>query len=302
FYRRVFRLTQTAVLAVVPFSLFIAAWQGPRAAAEHWLVLRDFAAHFNSFSGLPIQWQVPSYRLLIGFGLTVLTAWLTVGAACWPTMSPARRRFWLFLMIQFGFLLHRGVGRSDAAHLNDLVIPSLVLLSLGSFECLRRLRRDGSTFARITSTNAASLILVLGAALVSEFPWQLIREPLAVLEASRILHSRDTIQLGEVAYVQQTVAPDETLWTIENPTSNYATRRHLPTRHPLAHIICSPTEQRRAIADMRRRPPKLVEWPTHGVESPDGPRGSLNEGHFGTVCVIHSLDGIAAPLRYYLIS
>src|SRR5262249_31963469 len=33
-----------------------------------------------------------------------------------------------------------------------------------------------------------------------------------------------------------------------------------------------------------------------------GPRLSLNEGNFGTYCVIHSLDEIAAPLRYYLIS
>jgi hypothetical protein len=102
--------------------------------------------------------------------------------------------------------------------------------------------------------------------------------------------------------VQQIVAPDETLWTIENTTSNYANRRHLPTRHPLAHIICSPSEQRRAVADMRGRPPRLIEWPTESARSLFGPPNSLNAGNFGTNCVIHSHDGIAAPLRYYLIS
>lgn len=101
--------------------------------------------------------------------------------------------------------------------------------------------------------------------------------------------------------MQQTVAPDETLWTIENTTSNFANNRPLATRHPLAHIICSPSEQRRAVADLRRRPPRLIEWPTKGITTARGPLKSLNAGNFGTVCVILSHDGIAAPLRYYII-
>ncbi len=293
FFRRVFRATQATLLAVVPFSVFIAAWQGPRAAAEYWLVLQDFAVHFNAFTGLRILWHQTTVRLLIGFGLIVLAGWVTIGETFWRTMSPARRRFWLFLMIQFGFLMYRGVGRSDQLHLKDLVIPCLVLVSLGIFESLRRFSRSGWTFAGITPTRAGWVAIVLGAVLAREHPtWLPKTAPLVISEAGRILRSRCIIELGELAYVQQTVAPDETLWMIENTTSNYANRRHLATRHPLAHIICSPSEQRRAVADMRRRPPRLIDWPANGIaERP-------TDGYI----VNHNLDGIAPLLRYYLIS
>jgi hypothetical protein len=330
FYTRVYRAAQAALLSTVPFSLLIAVWQGPRAAAEYWLVLRDFAAHFNAFAGVPIQWHLASTRLLVGFGLIVLAAWVTVGAAYWRTMSPARRRFWLFLMIQSGFLLHRGVGRSGEGHLKDFVMTNLVLVCLGLFECLRQLRRDTRTFAWVNAqkrcldpynkwtipypttiprfqtpslvTDSLWIVLLLGIVLFREYPTQLAHGSPAISQVRRILQSRDTIPLGEVPYVQHIVPPDETLWTIENTTSNYANGRHGPTRHPLAHTICSPSEQRRAAADMRRRPPRLIEWPTDGIKSLTGPDHSLNAGNFATGCVIHSLDGIAAPLRYYLIS
>ncbi|MEK9138501.1 MAG: hypothetical protein AAB393_15360, partial [Bacteroidota bacterium] len=144
-WRRVLRATQAVVLAIVPFSLVIGVWQGPQAAAEHWLVLRDFAAHFNAFSGLPFEWHDQLTRFQVGLGLMVLTIWVSGGVVRWKMMPPARRRAWLFLMIQFGFLLHRGVGRSDLAHLQDVMIPSLVLLSLSLFECVKILRHTRQT-------------------------------------------------------------------------------------------------------------------------------------------------------------
>jgi hypothetical protein len=303
FFRRVFRATQAGLLAVVPFSLFIAAWQGPRAAAEYWLVMRDFAAHFNAFIGLRIPWHHVTVRLLIGFGLIVFAAWVTIGEIYWRTMSPTRRRFWLFLMIQFGFLLYRGVGRSDEPHLKDLVIPSLMLVSLGIFESLRRFSRERRAPAGITPAHAGWLVMIFGAVLAHEDPTPLTKTaPLVISEAGRILRGARPIFPGEMAYVQHTVAPDKTLWTIENTTSNYANHRHLATRHPVAHTICSPSEQRRAVADMRRHPPRLIEWPTTGVVELPIDAFSLNTGFSGTYSVLNSTDGIAAPLRYYLIS
>lgn len=299
-WQRVLRATQAVVLTIVPFSLLIAVWQGPSAAAEYWFVLRDFAAHFNAFSGLPLEWQEPSTRLQVGLGIMVLAVWISGGVTRWPMMSPARRRAWLFLMIQYGFLLHRGVGRSDHSHLQDAMIPSLVLLSLGLFECVKILRHARQTPVWFTPTNVAWLVIASICA-VHENPVQPLNGPLMISKATRILQGHDPIPLGEIDYVQQTVAPHETLWTIENTTSNFANSRPLATRHPLAHIICSPSEQRRAVADLRHQPPRLIEWPTKGITTVSGPPESLNEGNFGTVCVILSHDGIAAPLRYYII-
>ena len=185
-WKRMLRATQAVVLAIVPFSLLIAIWQGPHSAAEYWVVLLDFAVHFNAFSGLPFEWQDERTRFQVGLGLVVLACWICGGVARWQMMSPPRRRAWLFLMIQFGFLLHRGAGRSDWAHLQDSMIPSLVLSSLGLFEFLKILRHTRQTPVWFTSTSAAWLVIV-GICVVHEDPVQPLKEPLVISESSRIL-------------------------------------------------------------------------------------------------------------------
>lgn len=301
FLRRVLRATQAAVLSVVPFSAFIAAWQGWDSALEHWRILRDFSTSFNVFSGLPINWYFSNTRFLIVFGLTALAVWVSFGIGAWRGMSPDRRRGWLFLMIQFGFLLHRSVGRSDESHLRDLALPSAVLLSLGAFDLVRSLRRDEGVPVWFTTTRVAWFAMAAMFTFGNFFALT-AGKPISS-RAGDILRSRDPFPLGESPYVQRTVAPTETLWAVESTTSNYANGRTNPTRHPLAHIICSTAEQRRAVADLQRRPPRLIEWPTEASTlalQDDG--DSLNAPNFATVCAIHSHDEIASPLRYYLIS
>jgi hypothetical protein len=297
---RVLRAMQGALLAVVPYSLVIALWQGPRAAVEHWRLLFDYAANFGAFAGLPIMWEEMEVRFQVCLALVMLAVWISGGVSRWPMMSPARRRAWLFLMVQFGLLLHRGTGRSGLSHLQDSLIPIVTLLSLSLFECLRVLRQTGQTPAWLTSSRVAWMSVACLIA-VFERPIQFMDGPLLLTKVSSIWQGIDSIPLGEVDYVQQTVAPQETLWAIENTTSNYANRRPFPIRHPLAHTICSPSEQRRVVADLRSHPPRLIEWPTKGIQTVAGPRGSLNQGNFATVCVYLSHDEIAVPLRYYVI-
>lgn len=290
------------VICVAPFTLVMAAWQGPRAAVEHWQILLDFAGHFNVFSGLPVNWRFPWSRFYIGFGFVVLAAWVAAGISNWERTIVWKRRGWLFLMIQFGFLLHRGVGRSDEAHLRDVMIPGLALTSLLLFDLLHRLRGAFAQPALLRPTRVAWCIVLFLLAR-GRFPL-LALEPTVFSEVATVLRGEGLTKSGEDPFVQKHVGLGETIWPIENAASNYSNRRHNATRHPLAHIICSPAEQRRAVSDLLRHSPQLIEWPTRENTDRRLPQfvKTLNASNFATISTTFSHDGIAASLRYYLIS
>jgi hypothetical protein len=79
------------------------------------------------------------------------------------------------------------------------------------------------------------------------------------------------------------LGPDDTIWDVQDADAYLAYHRGNPTRHALAYCIPSAAEQRLALADLKRRPPRFIFW-RHAS------RTDLLE-----------LD-IPNPLRYYLIA
>lgn len=264
-----------ALAMVIPFTVLVSLWQGPRAATAFWSLLLDNARHHSAFAGLPLPWSKEWLRPLMFSALAVVGLWGGVGTALWPRASGSRQRAWMFLLVQFTLMATRGLGRSDRPHLTALVYPSLVLASIALFECLRFLKRSG---VRNLFTDPRAVAFSVAAAACWLTPHggvtllHFLRYAGKVRSDVRHEPSADPIVL-------ERVGKDEYLWEIENGLMSYANRRHNPTRQPLTYYICSPHEQRVTVAALRERPPKLIAW------------------HY-----VSGSDKIPNPLRYYVIS
>ena len=110
---------------MVPFLFILALWQGERAAFAYCWLLIDNARNLPAFYGLPLPWNDLGARLLITSGLVLIGSWVAVGTRAWPYLDGSRRRIWLFLVVIYVLIAHRGHGRSDVAHLLILIYPDL---------------------------------------------------------------------------------------------------------------------------------------------------------------------------------
>lgn len=293
-------------IAVLPFTVLIGVWQGVESALSYWQLLFDYSRNYNAVIGSPISWTSPESRFVIVTNLLLLSLFAATTVFRWSSLSPRRQRAWCFLTLAYFLTLHRGLGRSDEFHLGDSIYMTLGLGALGVFEIVRAVGRQGLAPAWWKWRHVALLVGVVAAwstKHASGGPADLVRY------CSR-LSSEETFPLPRDEFITQTVKPNETIWAIERSLAHVANERHGPTRHPLAHCLGSPNEQRRAVADMRRNPPRLVLWPAsvgaRDYWSLQLPIGWERQQRFvpglPTGDVMIGVDGIASPLRYYIIS
>lgn len=288
-----------AAAMLVPFCLLIVAWQGTKALADYWQFFFDATGYFSVFTGAPLNWSNREERLWIVLGLLLPSAWTVCGVWHARRMRDVERRTTVFVIGSVFFLLHRVLGRSGEGHTTDLLYPTIVLGGVGIFRLL--------SFARPAMGRVCLLHpSVIALAACAYFAWFSPRgrhcDPRELVDEFRSLSPNETGPLGEREFVLQRVPPDGTLWGIENTATYYVHRRHNATRHALGHIICSPREQRRTVAALAANHPALIEWPAWRPETPDPGLGTLNTTTFAWSDVMNSIDSVAAPLRYHIIS
>lgn len=272
-------------------TLLLVFWQGSGSAASYWRSLLVYSGNYNAACGLPVAWNREAEGTLLTSSLSMLGMWTAAGVFAWSRMNDVRRRIWIFVVVSCFFHLHRGLGRSDAEHLGGAVYLTLVLASLALFEVAGILRRRGW---RNPWTNRKTIALSMALLAAWRIPHEL-GTPLTVYETFRSLSQRETMDLGRDDFVLERVGPEDSLWAIDHPIANYAHRRHNPVRQQTAFSIVSPNEQRAAVAALRRDPPKLIPWPTGGGVGRIRLRGTKER-------YLAGVDGIATPLRYYIIS
>ena len=260
---------------MVPFLLILAFWQGERAAFAYCWLLVDNARNLPAFYGLPLPWDDLDARLLMTSGLVLIGSWVAVGALAWPFLGESRRRTWLFLVVTYVLVAHRGLGRSDPAHLLILVYPNLVLTSLALFEGLRYLAHRG-----IRSPLTSRRVMAFAAMVVACW-WssQGRNDPSSVWRWVREVSGRADFETPLSSFILERVGPQDYLWEMEYGMMNYIYQRHNPTRHSITYTICSPAEQRISIESLRAHPPRLIAWQ-----------------------YMSGSNGIPNPLRYYLLS
>ena len=278
------RLLTPAVLGlvqVVPVTVFLIVWQSGDSAVAYWSMLVEYVRNYASASGRPIAWGSAADRYMMMCCITVIAIWTSVGSIAWSRLSDRYRRLLTFVVIHYVLLLHRGIGRSYTDYWIELVSVTFVLGSLGLYELLRALRQAG---LRSVWTNWQVMALCAIAVYSRQTylgprpPWETVRA-IGWLEAEEI----NSLQRDE--FVTETVAKNETLWGFEYAITNYAHRRHSPTRHPLAMCIVSPEEQRRVVEEFEKNPPRLIQW-QYDPRSPE----------------MKGTDGVPRTLRYYVIS
>ncbi|MDR3638962.1 MAG: hypothetical protein P4L84_34470 [Isosphaeraceae bacterium] len=240
---------------VVPFTVFVALWQGPRSAGAYWWLLLDNARNLPAFYGLPLPWRDRSLRALMMSSVVTVGVWAGVGALVWTRVPAPWRRAWLFLLIDDVLVAQRGVGRTDGAHLVALILPNLVLTSIGLFELLRFLAHQGLRMPLTDRRTVAFAGLVWFGAIAP----QEIHSPASFLQwVHTFATTRD--ELARSPLIMERVGDREYLWEMEGGMLNYVHQRHNPTRHAIAYCISSPHEQRVAVAALRLHPPQLIAW------------------------------------------
>ncbi len=273
-WRRAAWVIASLFACAAPVTLLLLVWQGWPSAVSYWSLLRSVTRAYAAYGGLPLPWSDAASRGLIIGLLVSIGLWAAFGVTAWRRMPRARRRLWSFVVVFVVLFAHRGLVRSDAVHLGALEYPILILASLGLFELLRwlRSRRVGRFFNQV---RPVALSLAAVACWLTPHGGATPRQLWAFLSRARANAEPELVPSPDVI---ERVGEDETVWEMECAMLTYIHRRHNPTRHVLANCIVSPEEQRRAVADMTARPPRLVAWQFSGS------------------------DGIANPLRFYVIS
>ncbi len=304
-----FRMRATATYlaaAILPFTLAIGLWQGTESALSYWQVLFDYSQHFNAAYGIPFSWSAPEQRFFIVSNLLLLSLFTATTVFRWKSLSPRRQRAWCFLTMTYFLTLHRGLGRSDELHLRDSIYLTFALAAVGIVEVVRSAGRQGLASSWWTSRNVALLLGVLAAWSTKHAS----RGPFELVKYGSSLSSVEHFPLPRDEFLAQTLRPNETFWAIEQPLAHVANQRHGPTRHPLAHCIGSPSEQRRAVHGMRQNPPRLILWPA-SVKARDQwslqvPIGWERQQRFApglpTADIMIGVDSVPSPLRYFIIS
>jgi hypothetical protein len=282
-------LVVEGILVAAP-TLLLALWQGPRAASDYWTLLVDSARHMSAHYGQPLQWE--QFPLLVPC-LLALAACSIAGVIRWSRLSPFQRAGSLVLLIVFLLVLHRATARSSGVNYRAGDLPCETILVLCAFELLSVLRRwtgrawwnDRTIVALAASAWLAMRLpqtlsdpLTLMRQLRSLSPVEVLRQPPEDLLFGS-LRSPDVARMDrDWQLIRSRVGPGETLWAIEDALANYLCERHNPTRHAIAYTICSPAEQRRAVRDLQRAPPRLVSFQPFAI------------------------DDIPFSLRYYVVS
>ena len=239
------------------FSLVVALWQGLASVTAYWSLLIDYSRHYSAFYGMPIDWFERANREVLAGPLVVVAVWASGGVAVWKSMTAWRRRAWIFLLVQFVFIGHRALGRSDLPHLKALTYPSILLGSIALFEGLRRLRALGW---RGVGTRRGVVAVLVAAWAVWATPHGEVT-PSALLKslrepgngAGKNWPAPSTLFLGKVAEGQ-------CLWDLTDGLVNFVNKRHNPTRHAITYCIGSPGEQRVAVAALEACPPPVIVW------------------------------------------
>jgi hypothetical protein len=194
--------------------------------------------------------------------------WVAVGALAWPWLGGWRRRSGVFLAATYILVAHRGLGRSDPAHLMILVFPNLVLAALALFEGFRWLVHRGIR-SPLTSRRVLAFAAMVVACWLSP---QGRNDPISVRRWVRELSEQADPEPHLSPFILERVGPEDYFWDMENGMVNYLYQRHNPTRHSITYTICSPAEQRIAIESLRANPPRLIAWQylsgSNGIPNP----------------------------------
>jgi hypothetical protein len=245
------RLLGAALLLVLPWSILLLGWQGFASVKTYWALLFDYARNYPAVYGLPIPWSDLYYWSAIMVPLVVGVFWAGGLGAAWRNCSPVRRAMTTFLVVQFAFAAQRAIGRSDIQHFSSLTPHAIVLLMLGLWTILKS---GGLSDARRRQIALAAVAVSLalsphGGVTPSEWLSAMRRamtEPVPVLQRDEELAAK----LGS----------DDMIWDVQNADTYLAYQRSNPTRHALAYCISSAAEQRIALADLQRRPPRFIFW------------------------------------------
>lgn len=243
------------LIAVLPFTVSLALWQGPKSVFAYWSLLLDNVRNYAAHCGLPLPWFEHPHREVMIFSLVVIGLWATAGAVVWGFQQGWRGKAWLFLLILLVLSVQRGVARSHINSLAAALYPSILLASIGVFECLRFLRIR----ANWTIIDYRAIALVASAIACWLTPHGSVT-PNQFLRNSHDALTRNGPSLAPSPFVLSRVAEDEHVWEMESAFLSFANQRHNSARHPLTYCISSPDEQRRVVAAFQERPPKLVAW------------------------------------------
>jgi hypothetical protein len=266
------RTCKRLVVELIPVALAVAApmvllglWQGPQSVRWFWTLLIESSQYYNAFFGMPIELSTQEAPLVFT-GLLAVGVWATVGVHFWDRMRRRKRMMWIFLLVFFIFVLHRGVGRSYWMWLQCVIQPALIMAAIGAYELISLLRRRGHrdlTTDRSVIAVAASAVLLWTAPVSLGSPQELVEAvwsmPRQQQQPLRVAAKPRDVLIDLDSYVTEQVAPDQTLWAIESGFLNFLYERHNPTRHTLA-VTSWPIENARMVEAMRQQPPVLIHF------------------------------------------
>lgn len=264
FTRELLFALMIVVACVISFSGVVAAWQGTEAAQAYWVIFADFSQHMSAFYGLPVNEDRYTFTTFIK-SIAVLIAFAASGAVCLRTVAPEKRLCWGLLLGASSVFYLRALGRSDYIHVASIFPCVAMIAGLLMFESLLMAVRNRVGISRrgmkFYGIGAVVVLLLIIPARMSA-PWTLWRQ-------LQTLPTEETVVMPPDETLEQLVKPDEFLWSVDFGIGNYALRRHNPTRHALAYCIGSPGEQRRAVDDLKRKPPKVILWGWARVDGVD---------------------------------
>ncbi|MBL8850080.1 MAG: hypothetical protein JNG89_10365 [Planctomycetaceae bacterium] len=271
--RRVTNSLLTEGVLIAAPTIVLAVWQSPQSAADYWTLFIDSARRMSAHYGQPLTSEAIRHMAPCFLALAL---WSVVGVVRWTRLSLFQRAGGLALLIDFLLVLLRGTGRGGAVNYEAGDLPFQIMLVIGAFEGLSAIRRwtgramwnDRTLVALAVSAvlvvrlpTVLSDPLTLARQLRSLSPVELLRVPLADKSLMATTgHPHQSAFDPDAALVRNVVGPDESFWAVEDALANYLCERRNPTRHAMAYTICSPAEQRRAIRDLQRDPPKLVTF------------------------------------------
>jgi hypothetical protein len=258
------RMGTALLLITLPWTIVLAMTQGWDSAWEFWRLLHDFASDYPAFYGLPLPWSDGEHSRWLITGMLSVGTWAVTGPAGCRGARDAERT-WATLLIFPVFYFMRGIGRSDASHIDCVFYPTVVLALTFSWNALRRppvrWRRGGALAA-----------VAMGA----WFTPMNSTNPMQVLDQFHDIQRHPEPWPQPDPWIQARTPPSAPLWDIEDGMLPFIEHRRNPTRHALAYCIGTPREQQRALDDLRRTPPAVVRWK-----------------------FLSGTDGIANPLRYH---
>jgi|GEM_PF-6272122 len=256
------------------FALIIIAWQGVDSLVAYWTLFFDLAHSLNALFGLPMRFLNREFRDL-EYLLLTQALFAAICGLNWKQISARRKRMGAFLLLAGVMCFHRTLGRSDLQHILFLRWLEIVLWYLIGLHVLRgvlRLRQGPLIIRPQTVGLILAALSVWQGRNGSIPPWKLARQLQAVPQVNQ------HFSMQPIAEIAERLPPESYLWPVEYGIGNFIYQRFNPTRHALAYCIGSPTEQRRAVLDLRSHSTPVILWDWQII------------------------DGISGLLRHYVIS